>query len=325
MKTLLCLVLALAAAVAGPAQSPLATVQPAARPVLAYDYRPAWRLGAPALAAEEFPEPKPGRAVLYLGQMRPRGLITLRAPGDPAATPAPMRRTLRSVTVDLTRQLTLVSALHQAPGGSLRRLGPEQLPKLHVRYDPAMPETLEVPSRPGTCVLLFEIGDGAATDWAPGEWTVHLRFDAAPLDVQLTPFALGGTDDPGRPPGTAALFEVRFSARKVETQDDELNVLWYQAQEARSAPAGAGRVADYLQRILAVYPTEGNLRLARAQALAETGRRSEAAAEARLVLDQARAGQLRSRLRIPVLDDHTRGAAQAWIEQQIEFWNAVRR
>jgi tetratricopeptide (TPR) repeat protein len=299
---------------AAPAVEPVAPL-----PELRCDLRDAWRLGAPAFASEEFPQPLRPEPVLYLSHMKPRGVFVLRDPGVLATTPESQQRVLRSPQVDVTGLLNLVGAQFQADNGAAQWFDAPQLPKLKVRYDPEMTSRVVVPSQPGTCVLLLEIGEGHPNEWTPGLWTVKLRFDGAPLNVRLAPFALTGTPDPARPAGSALIFDLKFRAQPIRSEDDQLNLDLFHYADAR-ATNGTAHALAALDRILAAYPNDGNLRYARAELLKQAGRNQEALEDLRTVESLAVGGQLRRRFLPPGQERMTRQEALEWLRSQITTW-----
>lgn len=290
-------------------------------PELCHDFRASWRLGAPGFAFEEFPAPQRREPLLFPGRMKPRGMLVLRAVGDLEATPPERRRVLRSTEVDITPNLSLLSAHHEATDGELRFVEAGQLPSLRVQYETEMPARIEVPSRPGTCVLLFEIGEGLENEWAPGLWTLKLRFDAGPLNLRLAGAGLNGVPDPSRPAGTAVIYELSFFSKRAETSDDELNFALFQFQDAR-ATGDTAVALSALDRMLAAYPNDGNVRFARAKLLFDSDRKAEALADARQVLQLATDGQLRRPFNPPGEVQLNRPEAIEWLRIEIAFWEA---
>jgi hypothetical protein len=286
---------------------------------LRYDFRPGGRRGAPAFAGDEFSEQRRPEPILYLGRMKPRALLSLRAPGNLAATPPAQRRLLRSKDRDITGLVSLVSAQHQSGNGATRSVAAGALPAIRVQYDPEMPETIEVPSTPGTCVLLIEVGEGNNNDWQPGLWTLKLRLDASSLNVRLAPFSSHGAPDPAAPE-TAVFFEMQFFAKRLAGPEDRANFAMFEYAEARTTLTGGPRALAALDQVVQDFPRDGNVRMARAELLHDQGRKTEAAAEAREVLRLTTNGALRSRLHTPGRQPMTRDQSAEWVKSKISAW-----
>lgn len=290
-------------------------------PELGHDFRPAWRLGVPALAFEEYPAPVRREPLLFAGRMKPRGTLVLRSPGNLSATPPERRRLLRSSGVNITTNLALIGAQHESTNGTLTWVDAAQLPALTVQYDPDMPMNIEVPNVPGVCVLLFELGSGLESEWAPGLWTVKLRFDAGALNMRLTGAGLNGVPDPARPAGTAVIYEMQFCAKAAVSSDDEANFDLFQYQNAIATNDTAAMPP--LDRILLAYPNDGNVRFARGKLLLASGRKSEALADAREVLRLAESGELRRPFTPPAQGKMNRAEAIEWLQAEIERWESL--
>jgi len=117
---------------------------------------------------------------------------------------------------------------------------------------------------------------------------------------------------------------MQFQAKPVVNQADEMNVLLFQAAEARTQKDGAPRALAALDRILQAYPTDGNLRFTRAELLREAGRKAEALADAKQVLALGKASQLRTRFTPPTRGRISREQALAWLEDEISHWENER-
>ncbi|MCP4375048.1 MAG: hypothetical protein GY794_02535 [bacterium] len=258
------------------------TTQPVrqGRPELSIAFKMRWRLGAPAFATEEFPVRKGYEAILYVGQMAPRGLLVL----DPVRDQDKSSRSvvLRSDKIDITSHVRVAGAHYNKPGSDKTTyVPPDKLPPIRVIYEPELPRTIVAPGKMN-CVLLFQIGEGKKKDeWAEGRWSVSVEFDSSGLDATVRRGGTGIVEVPARDPkknGKRMVYRFSFLAKSVKTDGDKHNVSYYRYRELLSQEGAKARSQALvpLGKLIKAYPNEANLLYARTQLLVENRRYKEA-------------------------------------------------
>jgi hypothetical protein len=302
---------------------PATTSAGEAASLLTCDFRSRWRCGVPAFAEIGLDEGGSGTQVLFIGEMRPRGMLVLRYGGSAAGQGPEKEISLRSEKLDITSQLEIAGAYYSKEGSNeVKQVEAKELPVLKAYYDPDLPEKITLGPQNRSTVVLFEIGAGKPDEWAEGQWSVVMRFNAGRLPVRLQP-AMGASMAPRRE--DAVVWELKFEGRKPRTEGDRIDLLYFHYREAKALVwqyGGYKPAIDALSAIIEARPDEVNLRVERAQMLAWTGREEEAVKEVGSIIDLARTGNLKKRIRVPLSPRSTEKEAIAWLEKQAVFWKA---
>ena len=286
----------------------------------AFDMR--WRRGTPAFAAERFPQPRPGLPVLFLGEMAPRGMVILSSPGDAEAVPESMRRVVRAENTSITKVLEPAGAHYRDPAGNVTWVSPEELPALHVRYEPSLPREITFPG-PVNCVLLFQFGDGKQDEWREGDWAVSIRCDSRPLNASLAPGGSGSVRDPRRQDDTALIYTFRFIAKPARSAEDRHDLLYFRSLDAKCSGDRkrlTNEALPALDALAEAYPAYGPVLLERAELLAELGQFGDAATQGRRLIRLAEQGQLGVPLPQGRLRNATREEALARLRGRVDSW-----